>query len=390
MKANPARRTDTIAYMADRANEGLNNAKANRSDEFYTRYGDVDAELKHYAGHFTGKTVYCDCDDPFRSNFVKWFVAHFDKLGLERLICSCHDAGMNAYDGNMTLFDMLSDDGDANRNRGSGKALKAVIRHVPDDAGMASAMADDAGWNAFMHALLASDGNELTALHGNGDFRSDECMALLADADIVASNPPFSLFSDYITRIVGADRGFVALGNMNALTYNTVFPLVFDGKIWLGYHDGNMTFRVPSWYEANGEDDRRFRIDGEGRRWRSIGTAAWFTNLEIDKRHDMLALTASYAGHEDEYPRFDSYDAINVNRVADIPADYDGVMGVPITFLTKHDPEQFELVDDRDVMVMKAGRNHAEGAGVPRVLTGGLSKVNGVRKYARVLIRRKA
>lgn len=260
--------------MANR-NSNLHQAKKAKCDEFYTQYADIESELKHYTPQFEGKTVYCNCDNPDCSNFTKYFKDNFDTLKLKRLISTGYNAN------------------------GRGKALD---------------------YNGY---------GETTELQGNGDFRSEECIELLKQADIVVTNPPFSLFREYVAQLVQYNKKFLIIGNMNAVTYKEIFPLIKYGLLWLGANGiKDMSFKVPSTY---GERETRFWVDENGQHWRSLGNVCWFTNMEPNKPNYPKCLIKSY--NESEYPLYDNYNAINVDKVKDIPYDYDGVIGVPITIL---------------------------------------------------------
>ena len=290
-------------------NNNLNSAKCAKNDEFYTRIEDVVAELYHYRDHFQDKTVYLNCDDQ-SSAFWQYFSGRFDDLGLRRLVATKYPDGLQ-------------------------------FRQDRDK------------------------GLQVIQLTGDGDFRSEECVELLKQSDIVVTNPPFSLFREYVAQLVEHDKKFVILGNMNAITYKEVWPLIKSNDLWLGssHFNTGMYFKVPRDF-AYGPKYKFAREIG-GDQVARVAGIAWFTNLEHKKRHEELYLDdRRYVGHEDEYPTYDNYDAIEVSRVKDIPEDYDGVMGVPITFLDKWNPEQFELVDHM------------------------IPILHGITKYKRVLIRR--
>ena len=284
-------------------NSNLGAAKRAKNDEFYTQLTDVEKELRHYRKHFRGATVLCNCDDPFESNFFKFFVLNFNRLGLKTLIATC-------YEGSAV----------AEYRDGKAKPYKAVVTTVHDTTGDGGVDMED------VRNLFELGENELAELEGDGDFRSEECLALLDEADIVVTNPPFSLFREYVAVLMEYGKKFIIIGNKNAITYKEIFPLLKDNFVWLGS-------KSPSEF---------FTPDGMTKRVN--GLTRWFTNLDIKKRHEELILVKKYAGHEDEYPKYDNYDAIEVSKVADIPFDYDGVMGVPITFLDKYCPDQFEIV----------------------------------------------
>lgn len=297
-------------------NSNLGAAKRAKNDEFYTQLTDIEKELRHYRKHFEDKTVLCNCDDPFESNFFKFFVLNFKRLGLKKLIATC-------YEGSAV----------AEYRDGKAKPYKAVVTTVHDTTGDGGVDMED------VRNLFELGENELVELEGNGDFRSEECLALLDEADIVVTNPPFSLFREYVAVLMEHQKKFIIMGNINAVTYKEFFPLIKDGLVWPGASfNKTMEFILPDDYQK-----WNYRM-ADGRKVGKVPTIAWYTNLDIKKRHEELILVKKYAGHEDEYPTYDNYDAIEVSKVADIPLDYAGVMGVPITFLDKYSPEQFEII----------------------------------------------
>jgi len=283
----------------------LNTAKRDKKDEFYTQLVDIERELRHYRKHFRGKTVYCNCDDPYVSAFSEYFTKNFEFLGLKKLITTCYKSlTMDRFSRNDSeLAIKLEYEGGAPNN------LPA-----PGDIGVVS-------------------------LTGDGDFRSEECIGILDEADIVVTNPPFSLFSEYVQQLDEYNKKFIIIGHQNAITYKAVFPLLRDNRMWLGYgFKRNMAHFVAPHYEdtASDADHREGMIRVSG--------VVWYTNLDLEKRHEELILVRKYRGHEDDYPKYDNYDAIEVSRTQNIPMDYDGVMGVPVTFLTKHNPAQFQIL----------------------------------------------
>ena len=306
-------------------NKALMKAKDEKQDEFYTQLNDINNELKYYRKHFKNKVVFCNCDDPFESNFFKYFVLNFNRLGLKKLIATC-------YDGSPIAGEQLSLS-DIGKSERDNKAYKAIVTKVYDATGDGAIMMDD------IAELFKSGENELTVLEGNGDFRSDECKELLKESDIVVTNPPFSLFREYVDQLMKFKKKFVIIGNQNAITYKEIFPLLKDNMIWLGYCNGDMAFKVPDYFQPR---PTRFWIDESGQKWRSMGNIAWYTNLDIKKRHEEIILVKKY--NVDDYPHYDNYDAIEVSRTVNIPVDYEGTMGVPITFLDKYNPEQFEII----------------------------------------------
>lgn len=306
-------------------NTNLARANREKNDEFYTRLTDIEKELRHYRKHFKGKTILCNCDDPFESNFFKYFVLNFNKLGLKKLIATCY-ATSAISNKELSLSKVLGND-----ETKEGRPYKAVVTKIYDATG-------DGGIDMLDVAELFKMGeNELTELKEDGDFRSDECLELLKEVDIVVTNPPFSLFREYVATLVEYDKKFIIIGNKNAITYKEIFPLIKDNKIWLGE-------MVPSDFMTPDG-----KLSGK-----LSGLTRWFTNLDIKKRHEDLILIRKY--NEEDYPKYDNYDAIEVSRVKNIPYDYEGVMGVPITFLDKYNPDQFEIIkfrkgdDDKDLV----------------------------------------
>lgn len=304
-------------------NKSLNAAAAAKQDEFYTQLTDIEKELRHYRKHFKDKTVLCNCDDPFESNFFKYFALNFNRLGLKKLIATCY-AGSPIANRQLSLFDVSGEQGDAYM------AVVTLVRDTTGDGGVD--MVDVA-------KLFHSKENILKKLKGDGDFRSPECLRLLDEADIVVTNPPFSLFREYVATLFEHNKKFIIIGSENAVTYKEIFPLLKDNKMWLGHCNGDMSFRVPDHYEPR---ETRFWIDSEGNKWRSMGNIAWFTNLDIKRRHEEMILVRRYS--PDRYPHYDNYDAIDVDALEDIPCDFPGIMGVPLTFMQKHDPTQFEII----------------------------------------------
>jgi hypothetical protein len=309
----------------------LTRAKVNKQDEFYTQLADVEQELKHYRDQLKGKVVLCNCDDPYESNFFKYFALAFNTLGLKRLIATSfmRSPMVGAH---LPLLEMAG-------LKPEGREPYAIeINEVPDHKGRGATDLSDVEY------LLKHDANSARPLKGDatyaaGDFRSDECVAYLKEADVIVTNPPFSLFREFITQLVDNGKKFVILGNQNSLTTKEVFALVQSGKVWLGNNNGDMAFRVPEHYPPR---DTRFWIDDSGQRWRSFGTMCWLTNMDLPKRHEELPLFRSY--NPEEYPSYDNFDAIEVSSYKDIPADWNGMMGVPLGFLTRHNPDQFDIV----------------------------------------------
>ena len=286
----------------------LNYAKEAKNDEFYTQLVDIENELRHYKPYFRGKTVLCNCDDPRVSNFFKYFTLNFEYLGLNRLIATCYKHQsidlFSQNDCEQAVYIIY--EGDKNGN------------HIPEP-----------------------DEMEVLPLKGDGDFRSDECIELLKSADIVCTNPPFSLFREYIAQLVRYDKKFLIIGSINAISYKEVFPLLKDGKVWLGcsIHSGDREFEIPEWYHTTSPS---LRYGENGRRYVRVPGIRWFTNLDYKERHEELILYKHYSS--EEYIKYDNYDAINVDRISDIPCDYDGIMGVPLNLLDVFNPDQFEII----------------------------------------------
>lgn len=305
----------------------LNRAKVEVDDEFYTQLTDIEKELRHYRRHFRGATVLCNCDDPFESNFFKYFVLNFNRLGLKKLIATCYATSPIAGQ-QLSLFDVVGGD-EEQRN----KPYKAVVTKVYDVTG-------DGGVDMFDVAeLFKSHENELTELEGDGDFRSEECLALLDEADIVVTNPPFSLFIDYLLTLIEHGKKFVIIGSQNKITNRDIFPLIQQDKLWLGNNNpAPKQFIVPRGSEVK----KNITRDENGRYIASFGNTCWFTNLDIKKRHEELILVKRYSS--EAYPKYDNYDAIECQRRADIPCDYAGVIGVTPGFLFDYNPDQFEIV----------------------------------------------
>jgi len=293
------------------SNKNLRRAKVNKNDEFYTQLTDIEKELGHYRDHFKDKVVFCNCDDPVESNFWNYFALNFEFLGLKKLIATHYETEKPSY--KLEIVGDINDDGKVNK-------LDTIK----------------------------------TPLKQSGDFRSPECIEILKEADIVVTNPPFSLFREYVAQLVEYDKKFLIIGNKNAITYKEIFKLIKDNLAWLG-HSSPGNFMCP-----------------DGMMGKLAGLTRWFTNLEITKRNEDLILYKTYYGHEDEYPHYDNYDAININKVKDIPMDYDGVMGVPISFLDKHNPGQFEIVGNEYSLKIEKGRGY----------------INGARLYGRLFIKR--
>ncbi|WP_333852810.1 adenine-specific methyltransferase EcoRI family protein [Epilithonimonas sp.] len=310
--------------MAEKVqNQTLHIAKSSKKDEFYTQLIDIEIELEYYKEHFKGKTVFCNCDDPRVSNFFNYFFYNFEELGLKKLIASCYNNKEH------NLFNNYS----------------TVNGYYAEYSG-----------NKDGNKINRPEEINIIAFKEDGDFRSVESINLLKQSDIVVTNPPFSLFREYVDQLIKYDKKFLIIGNINAITYKEIFKLIKDNRAWLGIHLGRgiSGFIVPEHYELYGSEAR---IDDLGNRIVSPNNCLWLTNLDISKRHEDIVLTKTYFGNEIDYPKYDNYDAINVNKTQNIPKDYRGFMGVPITFLHKFNPDQFELVkfrkgnDDKDLSI---------------------------------------
>lgn len=358
-------------------NSQLSAAKKAKNDEFYTRMTDIEHELVHYRDHFKGKVVLCNCDDPFESNFFKYFALNFNPLGLKKLIATCYSGSPIA--GGEYQPSLFDDDVDENTGRHR-RAYKAVVNVFRDTTGDGELDMDD------IRNLLDSGENELTELHGDGtygagDFRSKECLELLDEADIVVTNPPFSLFREYVATLMDYDKKFVIVGNQNAITYKEAFPLLRDDRLWLGYNKVK-EFVVPS---ADHPERGNIVTDGKGGLIAKFGNICWYTNLDIKKRHEDLLLYRRYKEDPSRYPKYDNYDAIEVSKVKGIPEDYYGVMGVPITFMDSYNPEQFEIIGCSE----SEGRGFSNGLWNPE---SGIAQptIGGRKVYKRLFIRRRA
>lgn len=349
------------------ANRNLNAAKRAKKDEFYTQLPDIERELHHYWPHFRGKTVLCNCDDPYESNFFKYFALNFNRLGLRRLLCTCYDGSPVRGTELVLRFD---GEADAPRRQ----AYKVDIRAVPDLNGDGAVDLTD------VRLLLQNDRNTLSLLQ-TGDFRSPECVALLQEADIVVTNPPFSLFREYVSQLMDYGKRFLIVGHQNAITYKEIFPLIKDNRIWLGYGFKGAVGHFFSPYEdvatANDHREGMIRVSG----------VTWFTNLEIPKRNEELDLVCRYT--PEAYPMYEDYDAIDVSDTLSIPLDYDGVIGVPITYLYHYTPSQFEILDCCEPCIrletLKKMPKFKEYKSRQKIYHGVICQ----KKYHRILIRNK-
>ena len=327
-------------------NDSLHKAKRAKADEFYTQLSDIEKECSHYKEHFKGKTILCNCDDPRVSNFFFYFSQNFEHLGLKKLIATCYKSqDINLFSkGNTEKAVYIVYEGDKNGNK-------------------------------------KVDDNELDVkeLQGDGDFRSKECIELLKEADIVVTNPPFSLFREYVALLMEYEKKFLIIGTQNAITYKEIFKLIKENKIWLGCKSGDMSFTVPADSEPRAT---RYWETEDGTKWRSMGNICWFTNLDHKKRHEKIVLYKTYT--PEDFPKYKNYNVIEVSKIADIPMDYDGVMGVPITFMDKYNPEQFEIIGMAEDNGKGLSGEAAEWDGVnPHCI------INGKAMYKRIFIRKK-
>lgn len=310
------------------AHKTLKNANRTKKDEFYTQLSDIEKELKHYKSQFKDKVVYCNADDPFESNFFKYFASNFNVLRLKKLIATSY-IGSSIVGKQLSIFDIAGV-----KNKKKKEPMKIEINEVKD-------FNNDKAVNLLdIEYLLTHDKNSVKPLEESGDFRSKECVEFLKEADIVVTNPPFSLFRDFVAQLVEHNKKYLIIGNTNAITYKEIFKLIKEDKIRTGYTNFNvgMFFVVPDDWE------KYHHIDENGKKIARVSTSCWFTNLEVKKHKEDLILFKTYEGNEDEYPKYDNYDSIEVSKVATIPIDYKECMGVPITFLDKHNPDQFEII----------------------------------------------
>ncbi len=351
-------------------NRALSNARRAKQDEFYTQLTDISNELKHYKTHLRGKTILCNCDDPFESNFFKYFALNFKTLGIKKLIATSYKKSP-IVGGQLPLIDIEG-------LKPEGKEPYAIeINEVPDQNG------DGAIDMSDVEFLLKHNANSAKSLRGNGvysggDFRSQDCIELLNQADIVITNPPFSLFREYVAQLVEHKKYFLIIGSQSAITYREIFRLLRDNIIWLGVDNGGTKwFRVPNEYDIQTESRKKIE---NGIKYFSMGSILWFTNMDNPKRHERITLYKRYTS--EMYPTYDNYDAIEVGKVADIPIDYAGPMGVPITFFDKYNPQQFE------VLGLAAG-NIRGLAGIPNTTGKDGPYLGGKLKYGRIFVKHK-
>ena len=370
--------------MAKNGNRALGEAKKQKKDEFYTQLADINAELRHYSAHFAGKVVFCNCDDPYESNFFKYFAANFNALKLKCLIATCYAGSLVA--GQQLELDLFGDGRARPLDAPQRIPHKIVINEVTDVNGDGRIDLADVEW------LIKNDKNVLTRLEGDGDFRSAECVELLKQSDVVVTNPPFSLFREYVAQLVSYDKKFLIIGPVNAIHYKEIFPFIVQNKLWLGYgfKAGNAYFSIP-------EENARDFADGvydEGKGLVKFRNCTWFTNLDHKKRHEEYVPIRKY--NPADYPKYANYDAIEVSKSSDIPEDWDGLMGVPDTFLDKYNPDQFEIIgiaegdSGKELGLKPVPREHKKIN--PGLRDGQLYLMKDgkpVKPYSRIIIKRK-
>lgn len=351
------------------SNNYLRRANKAKNDEFYTQLVDIEKELKHYKEQFKNKVVYCNCDDPFESNFFKYFASNFNALKLKRLIATSYKPSPIAN----TQLGLFGDDKTLEPVKGRPKtnANKLIINEVEDFDGDGAFDLRD-----IAEQLKLNKNNEWSPMNGDGDFRSLESIELLEQADIVVTNPPFSLFREYISQLVENDKKFLIIANTNAMTYKEIFKMFKENKLRTGYTN----FNVGMFFEVPKEWEKYHHVDENGKKIARVSASCWFTNLEVKKHEEEIILYKKYSPVE--YPKFDYYNAININKVSDIPMDYSELMGVPITFLDKYNPKQFEIID---------GLNRYSILNGPTAKTRGqyMAQVDGKPTYVRVVIKNK-
>lgn len=336
-------------------NTNLQKAKDVKNDEFYTRYEDIEKEISHYIPHFENKTVLCNCDDPFESNFCKYFLRNFNVLKLKRLICTSYSSSKIVG----TKYEFIDD---------SGEKVTGNSGYVLDITKFSNSSKEFT--DKYIYDYLKKS-KSIKRLKENGDFQSKECIKYLKEADIVVTNPPFSLFKEFFSLLTKHKKKFLIVGGQNALTYKEIFPYIMNNEVWTGYQFGEMRFRVPSNSEPR---STRYWVDETGQKWRSLGNAMWLTNLDIELRHRKMEFTKKY--NSKDYPKYDNYDAINVRTINDIPYDYDGIMGVPITIINRYNKDQLEIIGEAN-----HGSDNEYDLFKPTI--------NGKELYKRILIKQK-
>ena len=333
-----------------KTNINLRKAEKEKNDEFYTQLYDIGKEMHHYWPHFENKTIYCNCDDPKISNFFVYFSLKFKDLKLKKLMTTCYrNQNINLFsqnDNEHGLYTEYTGTNDENQ--------------IPQESDIRT-----------------------TKLKGDGDFRSEECIEILKQADIVITNPPFSLFREYIAQLMEYDKKFIVIGNMNAMMCKEIFPHIQKNKIWLGANNKVLEFEIPQYYEITSKTGR---IDKNNKKFLKIANARWFTNLEHNKRNEEIFCFRRYKGNEQDYPKYDNYDAINIDKTTHIPEDYTGIMGVPISFMDKYNPNQFEILDSiTRYAVLDILNTNKKLQKIKRQTT----EINKKPKYGRIIIKHK-
>lgn len=357
-------KAEEVDKLHKKGNSILNSAKysSDNTDEWYTTYETIAEEVSHYQEQFREKVVLCNCDDPYESNFCYYFLRHFNQLRLKKLICTSYSGSkLDQIKDNVQMsLDLYDESGELIKHN---QGYVFVISKMPGNI-------DEEVSNDVIKKVLEKKG-VVKKLAGSGDFRNEECIKYMKECDICCTNPPFSLFSELFSLLVKHNKKYLLIGNQNAITYKEIFPYIKENKAWVGYKFGDMAFRVPADTQPR---KTRFWIDETGQKWRSLGNAMWLTNLDTQRRHQELKLTQHY--DPDTYPKYDNYDAINVKKVIEIPMDYNGIMGVPITYLKYHNESQFEIVGEAN-----HGSDNEFDLFKP--------KVNGKELFKRILIRRR-
>ncbi|MDR0462291.1 MAG: adenine-specific methyltransferase EcoRI family protein [Christensenellaceae bacterium] len=355
------------------ATKNFDGAKRNKADEFYTQLSDIEKEMRFYREQFRGKVVFCNCDDPFESNFFKYFAINFKFLELKQLIATCY-IGSPIANKELSLLPHESVE-----NKTTKAPHKIVINEAVDENNDGAFDLPD-----IILSLTKNKNNTLTRLNDDGDFLSAECIELLKQADIVATNPPFSLFHEFIDLIIKHKKHFIIIGNQNAITYKDIFALIKANKLWLGLsmNGSNRWFRVPNDYAFS--ENAKHKVDEQGYHYIFVNNVVWYTNMDTPKRHERITFYKKYS--KTEHKHFDNYNAINVDKVTDIPTDYFGDIGVPISFMHKYNPEQFEIVDALNRYALLDTQNTNEAVRNAKSHT---CNINGIATYFRIVVRKK-
>ena len=354
--------TSNDNYLNHNRNYFLLNGKNRKKDEFYTLYENIEEELSHYKELFNNKIVYCNCDNPYHSNFIRYFVVNFNKLHLKKLISTCYS---DAYATNKQLSFLIEEEKKDNNDI----PIKSVITRVSED------LIQDKD-NFDIDKIFKLEGNEICQLKKDGNFSSVECIEILKESDIVVTNPPFSLFRKFMSVLMKYNKKFLILCNFNAIGWKDFFPLIKEEKIWVGYHFGGMDFILSDNYKNESNWYSENKKTSDNKQLMNVSSITWFTNLGEPryKKNEFIPLVKKYT--EEEYPKFDDFDAINVDKTKDIPKDYDGFMGVPISFMDRYNSDQFEIVG-----ILSGGASSCFHFGLPNV--------KGKTKFIRILIKRK-